>query len=166
MKTVSAFILACFVLFLLAAAAGQASAHGTDHKTVDPGPAVAVAFIYSDGSPMSYAKVLVYSPGDNEIEYQNGRADANGRFVFYPDEAGEWQIEANDGTGHLEKASIEVSSSEQGKQEEFYGREQNDGGHKFEAGGLSRAWAAVLGVSLILNIFSGLCFVRKTGGKA
>lgn len=161
-KTSKTLILTCSVLLLLTAAAGQVSAHGTDHKAVDPGPAVAVEFIYADGSPMSYADVLVYSPGDDEIEHQNGRTDANGRFVFYPDEPGKWQIEAGDGTGHLEKASVEVSA-QQGEKEASV--RENSGGQKSPPGGLDRALMAVLGVSLILNIFSGLYFFQKTGGK-
>ncbi|MFO7860798.1 MAG: hypothetical protein R6U41_06210 [Desulfosalsimonas sp.] len=164
MKTVRAFILTGFVLVVLAAAAGPASAHGTDHRTVDTGPAVAVEFTYVDGSPMNYAEVLVYSPGDDKIEHQNGRTDANGRFVFYPDEGGEWKIEANDGTGHLEKALVKVSS-DPGKQQEGSAR-QNKGGQQTGFGGLARPWAALLGISLILNICLGFYFFKKTGGKA
>ncbi|MFW6429091.1 MAG: hypothetical protein ACOCY3_04270 [Desulfosalsimonas sp.] len=165
-KIAETFIFTGFLLLLLAAAAGQAAAHGTDHEMVDPGLAEAVEFTYADGSPMSYAEVLVYSPEDDETEHQNGRTDANGRFVFYPDKPGKWRIQADDGTGHLEKASVEISAGDEDQENEKATSSADDkGGQQAGPGGLPRIWAAVLGVSIILNIFSGFYFLRKPGGR-
>ncbi len=55
---------------------------------------------YDDGEPMSYAEVLIYSPVDEEIEYQNGRTDKRGCFSFLPDQPGEWKIMVDDGMAH------------------------------------------------------------------
>lgn len=162
-KTTKTLILAGFVVFMLTAAARQAAAHGTEHRVIDPGPAAAVEFTYADGSPMSYAEVLVYSPENDKIEHQNGRADANGRFVFYPDSPGKWRIQANDGTGHLEKAFVEISAGDEDKKVSSAAGDK--GGQQAGPGGLSRIWAAVLGLSIILNIFSGIYIFRKPGGK-
>ncbi|MFP3979934.1 MAG: hypothetical protein ACLFUY_00960 [Desulfobacterales bacterium] len=164
-KTAGTLILTGLLLLLLAAAAGQAAAHGTDHETIDPGPAAAVEFTYADGSPMSYAEVLVYSPEDEEIEHQNGRTDANGRFVFYPDKPGKWRIQADDGTGHLEKASVEISAGNGEEDEKGSAAADEKDSRQSGAGGLPRIWAAVLGVSIILNIFSGFYILRKPGGR-
>ncbi|MFP3999211.1 MAG: hypothetical protein ACLFUN_05145 [Desulfobacterales bacterium] len=164
-RTAATPILACFVMLLLAAGTDRAIAHGTDHEVIDPGPAAAVEFTYADGSPMSYAEVLVYSPEDDETEHQNGRADANGRFVFYPDKPGKWRIQADDGTGHLEKASVEISAGDEEKDEKGSAAADDKDSRQSGVGGLPRIWAAVLGVSIILNIFSGFYILRKPGGR-
>ncbi len=103
---------AVLILSLLAACGlgspVDALAHGTGHGILDDAPAVALEFYYSDGIPMQYAEVLVFSPQDREVEHQNGRTDKHGRFVFCPDAQGAWLVKVNDGMGHLEQAAIEV----------------------------------------------------------
>jgi nickel transport protein len=79
----------------------DARAHGTDYSLVEGEALTAVAFNYSDGEPMAYAEVLVFSPQDPKVEHQNGRTDKHGKFAFCPDMPGAWRISANDGMGHL-----------------------------------------------------------------
>ncbi|MFP4086511.1 MAG: hypothetical protein ACLFUL_06930 [Desulfobacteraceae bacterium] len=90
----------------------DAGAHGTDWRLVEGASVTAVAFHYSDGEPMAYAEILVFSPQDPKVEHQNGRTDKYGKFAFCPDMAGTWRITANDGMGHLCEATVEVAREE------------------------------------------------------
>ena len=118
-----------------------------------------VEFIYNDNQPMRFAEVLVFSPADNEIEHQNGRTDMNGRFAFYPDASGKWRIQADDGTGHMERVSIEITEAEEEAETRraVYDRSEASG-HRH--GNLSRLWTIVLGLSLIANLFMGFYLLR------
>jgi nickel transport protein len=90
----------------------DARAHGTDYSLVEGEALTAVAFNYSDGEPMAYAEVLVFSPQDPKVEHQNGRTDKHGKFAFCPDMSGTWRITANDGMGHLCQATVEVGQGD------------------------------------------------------
>jgi nickel transport protein len=74
-------------------------AHGTSCKIFKDSTLIIKAE-YDDGTVMSYAEVLIFSPDDKTIEYQNGRTDKNGIFAFVPDKPGNWRIKVNDGMGH------------------------------------------------------------------
>lgn len=154
------FLLPAFLLphFLLPQ---PAAGHGTDYRILDSKAAIAVEFIYSDNQPMRYAEVLVFSPDENEFEYQNGRTDRNGQFAFYPDSPGEWRIQADDGTGHMEKVSIEVHAGEQGEAG-WKGTAARSGshGHDHEHNGVPRLWGILLGISLIANLFLGFYMIK------
>ena len=56
----------CFLLPL------SLSAHGVVYQ-VKEGRAIVLRAGYDTGEPMSYAEVLIYAPGEEEVEYQNGR---------------------------------------------------------------------------------------------
>ena len=86
-----------------------ARAHGTGWRLLPDARTQAIAFYYSDGEPMSYAKTLVFSPQDPDLEHQNGRTDKKGRFVFCPDTAGTWRITVSDGMGHRAEATVAVA---------------------------------------------------------
>ncbi len=148
-----------FLLFSVCAGHKQAGAHGTEHKVLDAGNAMAVEFSYSDQQPMSYAEVKVFAPEDQDIEYQSGRTDAKGRFVFYPESPGKWRIQADDGTGHQERLSLEIEKGDLGESEQG-----SPGGQIQEQAGLPRAWGVVFGLSIILNICSGLYFWKARKG--
>jgi len=84
-----------------------ASAHGVEYSTFEGG--IGFTIKYNTGQLVTGAHVKVYSPdGMNEL-YQWGVTDLNGRFVFSPDQPGEWLIEINDGTGHGIKDKITIS---------------------------------------------------------
>jgi len=125
------------------------SAHGTGYRILENSKAVVIEFYYSDGEPMSYAQVLVFSPQDNKTEYQNGRTDRKGRFAFYPDTPGTWHIEANDGMGHKAQGSVEVSDVKAGEKEtEKQIPVQNNCTENS-----SMLLKCISGLSLIFNIF-------------
>lgn len=118
-------------------------------------PAVVVRSTYSGTEPMSYAAVLVFSPSNSKIEYQNGRSDAAGMFAFVPDRAGEWRFVIDDGMGHREEKIIDIT-------EEFLKGSSSAGA----SDGLPVYWKILIGVSLILGC-TGILFwtkVRKALG--
>lgn len=93
----------------------SAMAHGTGYRFLRDATTVTVEFFYSDGEPMCYAEVLVFGPQDQEVEYQNGRTDRQGRFAFYPEIPGAWRIETNDGMGHKAVGTVEVQDGTLGE---------------------------------------------------
>lgn len=72
--------------------------HSVEYLVIEGG--VGIKVYYSNGSPMSYSEVKIFSPQDKDIEFQTGLTDKNGRFVFYPDLKGKWKIIVSDGMGH------------------------------------------------------------------
>ena len=94
-------------LTILFAAQTMLFAHGVQY-TVSRENTVVVHASYSSGEPMAYAEIKIYSPGDADIEYQNGRTDRHGVFAFFPDTKGEWTIRADDGAGHGFTARVDV----------------------------------------------------------
>lgn len=89
----------------------QVFPHGVE-GTVQTG-GVAVAFRYSSGEAMSYAKVTVLSPGTSQT-FQVGNTDRNGRFCFYPDTPGEWRVTADDAMGHRLEVKVPVTDLDSG----------------------------------------------------
>jgi nickel transport protein len=140
--------------------APRVEAHGTAHRVVRNGTAVTVESFYSDKEPMQYAEVLVFSPSDRKVEYQNGRTDRNGRFAFFPDRQGTWRIEVNDGMGHLMKADIEVTATG----EPGTGSGNGSAGEREMPAGASVPLKAAFGVSLIANV-ALILRALKTGKK-
>ena len=82
-------------------------AHGVE-AAVQPG-GLAVACRYSSGEVMDYAKVTVLAPGSRQ-PFQVGHTDKNGRFCFYPDTPGEWQVTADDAMGHRLEVKVPVTA--------------------------------------------------------
>lgn len=99
-----------FLLFVLTGTLPViAAAHGVEYTMFDGG--VGIQVTYNDNSPISYSTVKIYSPSDKETVFQQGMTDKNGRFVFAPDEPGEWKIEIDDGMGHGLIEEITVSEA-------------------------------------------------------
>lgn len=144
-----------FLILFLAAfffRTSVAGAHGV-HGSIEQKHTVVVRFVYSGGEPLSYAQVKVFRPGDNALEYQNGRMDANGFFSFVPDTAGQWRIRVADGMGHRAEKTIT-----------FKGGAPVDGDQAHTVGGASsiRLRDVLLGLSVIANVFFALFLVRRT----
>ena len=158
----SSFVWIAPVLLLLGFVPQHASAHGTNYRILDSGPAIVVEFIYADNQPMRYAEVLVYSPEETRVEYQNGRTDMNGRFAFFPQAPGEWRIQADDGTGHLERVAIEITPGDNTNGWEGIQDRAETSTHHHDH--LPRTWGIILGISLILNVFMGFYLVKTRRG--
>jgi nickel transport protein len=87
------------VLFLLLGRNNHVFAHGVNYS-IDQAKVMVIRVTYDDGEPMSYAEVKIFSPDNQQIEYQRGRTDKKGQFPFLPDKGGEWKVIVNDGMGH------------------------------------------------------------------
>ncbi|MDA8139966.1 MAG: carboxypeptidase-like regulatory domain-containing protein [Desulfobacteraceae bacterium] len=81
--------------------------HGVD-GAITPANGYMVTVRYDDGEPMSYAEVKIQAP-DNNLAFQTGRTDRNGRWMFQPDRPGRWEVEVKDGMGHRTKLTVAVS---------------------------------------------------------
>ncbi|VBB42126.1 conserved exported hypothetical protein [uncultured Desulfatiglans sp.] len=125
-------------------------AHGTGHRILENKTAITVGFFYSDAEPMRYAEVLVFSPDNQKIEYQNGRTDLHGQFAFHPDQSGTWRITADDGMGHLEQATVDVGTSD--PVATTTDEEPHKGAAALDRSAPSRLAGIAAGLSILLNI--------------
>ena len=110
MKRANFIFIVVFLFSILFFMSNDLWAHGVEYE-VKEGRAVVLKAGYDDGEPMSYAEVKIFSPGNKDIEHQNGRTDKNGCFAFLPDQPGEWKVIVNDGTGHGVVTKVEVKES-------------------------------------------------------
>ena len=124
-------------------------AHGVNGK-VDAGGIVVTAE-YDSGEAMSYAKVKISAPGA-KITFQSGRTDRNGRFSFFPDAPGDWEVVVDDEMGHRLELKVPVNETMTLQTNEQRG---NDG-----QASLSRYQKALMGICIIFGI-SGILFWWK-----
>jgi nickel transport protein len=171
--------LSLFFLFAILGAGivlpGKMYAHGVEvyDLTGDSERAVGiVCFKYSTGEPMMYAKVKLYPPSRPGVESLQSVTDRNGLFCFIPDEAGEWRVDAEDGMGHkgtiiigvpeaLADVPLDISpdlSTGAASQMGAASKTSKTGREGAVFGNIPRPLGIVLGLSLILNIFSGWHF--------
>jgi len=124
-------------------------AHGTMGK-IDTGGIVVTAE-YDTGEPMSYAKAKISAPGAR-LMFQSGRTDRNGRFCFFPDTPGDWQVIVDDEMGHRLEVKVPVNETlalQESQQREEAGQSS-----------LSRYQRGLIGISIIFGI-SGIFFWWK-----
>ena len=146
-------------------------AHGTDYRLVDNDAVVVAEFFYSDQTPMQYAEVLVFSPGNDKVEYQNGRTDQNGRFAFLAETGGEWRVKVNDGMGHAVQAAvtIEPDIAKADVSDDLPNGRLNPGTKKRNPllGESPTGVKLVFGLSILLNIFLVMHVLkrRRNGGQ-
>ncbi len=138
----------------------NALAHGTDYRLIGTNTVVAAEFFYSDKTPMQYTEILVYSPKNEKVEYQNGRTDRNGRFAFLPETNGKWQMKVNDGMGHAVHATVIVNQVNPDSKNtgEISSKKRNEvskkNGRLF--GATPMGVKLVFGLSILLNLFMGV----------
>lgn len=141
--------------------AAQAQAHALYAAHTWQGSVALVQFAYAGGEVPTYAKVEVYSPADAKVEFQNGRTDAQGRFAFMPDTAGQWRIIMADNMGHRVEHPVEVDANQGATQ----ASDQNTGKSAAVAspgvGGFSVPLRIVLGLSLLANMALGAAVLRR-----
>jgi nickel transport protein len=101
---------------------------------------------------MSYARVTIVSPR-SEVNFQSGRTDKNGRFCFFPDAAGEWEVMVDDEIGH--RLEIDVPIDEQLVWQEL----SNSAG----GGGMpsSRYQKVIMGACFIFGLFGVFAWVKN-----
>jgi len=99
------------ILFLLALATdAPLKAHQVQYQVGEGGVVIELWYEGVPRVPMRGAYVKVFPPEAGE-EFQKGRTDARGRFCFFPDVKGKWEVLVNDGQGH--GATIEVAIDEE-----------------------------------------------------
>lgn len=133
------------------------AAHGVEVSDVSDDAAATVRtvrFMYSTGEPMSYAKIRVFPPSKPDTEILQAITAWDGCFSFVPDEEGAWRITAEDGMGH--KGEIVVGNSGQG-----VGDSGGGGRGSGTAAEAPRALLAILGISLLANIFALWNYLSK-----
>ncbi|MDR1400110.1 MAG: hypothetical protein LBJ41_09335 [Treponema sp.] len=132
-------------------------AHGVDISDMTGRQDVrTIRFFYTDGMPMLFARVKVFPPSSPDVPVQESIADRNGYFSFVSDESGEWRLTAEDGMGHRGEIIVDVD----GETEAVAGAREAVSGAHLSSGTLPTSFAAVLGLSLIFNVF-GLWYITK-----
>ncbi len=116
---------------------GRAAAHDLEHSITE-GEAVSVKLFYADGSEFSFESYEIYRAGD-EIPFQVGRTDIQGRAVFIPDRAGTWRLKAFSEDGH----GVDLSFTTGGE----------GGAAGVKEPFLERHLRFVVGVSVIFGVF-------------
>lgn len=140
------------VVVMLMGMVSNAFAHAVSGKELSAAETKVVAFAYSTGDLAAYVTVNVFSPADQNVEFQNGRTDAQGRFAFTPDMPGTWTIVLTDGMGHKLSYPVEVASAASPAVPP-----------KAENGIASQSmlFRGILGVSILLNLFFGVALFRR-----
>jgi nickel transport protein len=126
---------------------GQALAHDLRHQ-IDEGTAVSVRLFFADGSDFAFESYEVYRAGD-EVPFQVGRTDLQGRVVFLPDRAGTWRIKAFSEDGHGADFSFTTGA---GDDVESANRPL-----------LERHLRLVVGVSVIFGLFGVMSLLKRKG---
>ena len=141
------------VVMILVGMASNAFAHAVSGKDVSAAETRVVEFAYSTGDLAAYVTVNVFSPADPNVEFQNGRTDAQGRFAFTPDRPGTWTIVLADGMGHKISYPVEVA----------FVASPAASLPKAESGIASQSmlFRGILGVSILLNLFFGVALFRR-----
>lgn len=98
-------ILGLTILFSALVTHVPTEAHQVQYQVGQGGLVIEVWYEGIPRIPMKGAFVKVFSPKGME-EFQKGGTDASGRFCFFPDQKGKWEVVVNDGQGH--GATIEV----------------------------------------------------------
>lgn len=159
--TLGALGILLFSMWSLLLFPAPAKAHGTGYRIAGDKQVTTIEAFYSSNEPMAYAEVLIFSPEDKDVEYQNGRTDKNGRFAFYPDIGGTWRVTVSDGMGHKIDAEVQVNKSA--------GDEVKSEAATHQVKGLpdtrSKILSIILGLSLIMNLFLAL-YLKRRGPRA
>lgn len=131
-------------------------AHGVD-GAADQVTGYCITAQYSDGEPMSWSEVRITAP-DADIEFQNGRTDRNGRFMFLPDVQGAWNVVVQDGMGH--RLALDVAVADEGASVPEQVRDISHVGH----GKTNRTANILAGLGIIFGLY-GFFYGWKAGRK-
>jgi nickel transport protein len=138
-------LLHLFLLSLCIVHAHNAQAHSIRYE-IGTGGIVAQAF-FDDQQPAKGLSVSVFVP-DSFDKFQTGKTDLNGRFVFFPDRPGDWEMLIFDQMGH--RLEIKIPVNEAMKTE---GKSAKDAGNP--------CLKIVIGVAVILIFFGMMGWIRK-----
>ncbi len=138
--------LAFLLLILLTPAAGRpVSAHGIRYSTGTGG--IVVKTFFDDNRPGAGMFVSIFAPGQ-EDRFQSGKTDKNGRFAFFPDRAGTWEVLVYDRMGHRLQIKLPVDARLVPKE-------------SIEQNGVERYLKMLLGLGIIALVFFSLWLLNK-----
>ncbi|MFH1672206.1 MAG: hypothetical protein ABIF87_02090 [Pseudomonadota bacterium] len=125
-------------------------AHGIKYSLGSGGVVVHAAF--DNNQPADGMFVAVFAPGLSD-KFQTGKTDLNGRFVFFPDRPGDWEVLVFDQMGHRLAIKIPVNEAMkvEGKKQEYP---------------LPLYLKVVTGIAIIFGIFGLICMLRFTCQKS
>lgn len=119
-----------------------AHAHGVNWTQERADGAIVLAFEYSDGTKMAFAKVKVVDPENRT--FQSARTDRRGHFALAGDNlqpAGDWLVSVNDGQGHVLRVPLKISGEQTAPVAAPPQRSE-----------IGLLWRALFGLSLIANL--------------
>ena len=137
------------VLLLCAWLPGHALAHDLLHQIAEA-EAVSVRLFFADGRDFSFESYEIYRAGE-EVPFQVGRTDVQGRVVFLPDRAGTWRIKVFSEDGH--GADFSFSTGAKG------------GVGKASSPFLERHLRIAVGVSVIFGVFGLVSLLMRRGKR-
>jgi len=147
------FITLLCVTMCLSTIAENVWSHGVVGR-VGSEKGILVEVEYDDGEPMTYASIEIFDSEEN-LPFQSGRTDRNGRFLFYPDKMGDWKVVITDGMGHcltLKTNIDKMFNLDKTNEQQAKGLNESF---------LSRYERALTGISIIFGI-SGIFFWWKS----
>jgi nickel transport protein len=129
---------------------GEAPAHDLQHN-IEEGEAVSIKLFFADGNEFSFESYEVYRAGD-EIPFQVGRTDIQGRVVFIPDRAETWRLKVFSEDGHGADFSFTTGGEGgvEGANEPF----------------LERHLRIIVGVSVIFGVFGLVNLFTRRGRQS
>lgn len=87
-------------------------AHGIRYSLDSGG--VGVQAFFDDDQPAKGLSVSIFAPGSSE-KFQTGKTDLHGRFVFFPDRQGNWDVLIFDQMGHRLEITVPVNEAMKGE---------------------------------------------------
>ncbi|SHN54015.1 hypothetical protein [Desulfovibrio litoralis] len=164
-----------FVVLFCLAHTPNVLAHGIGYTRLTDQNVVSLEFNYSSSEPVSYASIKIYPPkgsglvpeqegtggaggGGQEIEFQNGRTDALGRFSFLPPVDGTWTVRLKDGQGHASEVVLEIKRMEENEKNVSAQVQETENNKNISPYKISFR-IAIFGLSLFLNLMCLYYFI-------
>jgi nickel transport protein len=145
-------------IILIAIIVTESPAHDVSIEITKNYPSVILRASYFQAEPLSYASVMIFSPGSDVVEYQNGRTDKSGYFAFVPNETGEWKITVDDEMGHYTQSIVTIS-------DDFFTNEGTNAvvahsNRRSSIGDLQPLYKIIFGLALLFGI-TGIFYWSK-----
>ena len=124
-------------------------AHGIKYSLGSGGIVIHASF--DNNQPAKGLFITIFAPGISD-KYQSGKTDLNGRFVFFPDRPGNWEVLVFDQMGH--RLEIKIPVNEAMKVEKAQERYS-----------IPLYLKVAIGVAIIFGIFGFICMLKFTCPK-
>lgn len=160
LHSLSSFV-CLLVACLLCALPSTAQAHAVHSQRIDNMLPVVLQFTYSTGDVARYTGIEVFGPENRTVEYQNGRTDQQGRFSFTPNKEGDWLVVMQDNMGHKLEVPVQVQHLSPTAPPSAAADSAAQAGAIQAQASPNTMLNALLGLSILLNIFTGWYWYQK-----